>query len=35
MIQLSCFKACDVRGRFPDQLNNDIAYRIGGEYLKP
>ena len=38
MSQLSCFKAYDVRGRLPDELNNDIAYRIGrayGEYLKP
>ena len=38
MSQLSCFKAYDVRGRLPDQLNDDIAYRIGrayGEYLKP
>ena len=26
---LSCFKAYDVRGRVPDQLNEDIAYRIG------
>jgi phosphomannomutase len=38
MSQLSCFKAYDVRGRLPDQLNDEIAYRIGrayGEYLKP
>ena len=36
--ELTCFKAYDVRGRVPDQLNNDIAYRIGrayAEYLKP
>ena len=26
---LDCFKAYDVRGRVPDQLNSDIAYRIG------
>lgn len=26
---LSCFKAYDVRGRVPDQLNEDIARRIG------
>ena len=25
---LDCFKAYDVRGRIPDQLNEDIAYRI-------
>ena len=29
MTELSCFKAYDVRGRVPDQLNDDIAYRIG------
>ncbi len=36
--ELSCFKAYDVRGRIPDQLNEDIAYRIGKAYaafLKP
>jgi phosphomannomutase len=26
---LSCFKAYDIRGRLPDELNTDIAYRIG------
>lgn len=25
----SCFKAYDIRGRVPDQLNEEIAYRIG------
>jgi phosphomannomutase len=29
---LDCFKAYDVRGRVPDQLNEDIAYRIGRAY---
>lgn len=32
-----CFKAYDVRGRVPDQLNETIAYRIGrafAQYLK-
>jgi phosphomannomutase len=28
-VSLSCFKAYDVRGRVPDQLNEDIARRIG------
>ena len=28
-MQIDCFKAYDVRGRLPDQLNADIAYRIG------
>jgi len=27
--QIECFKAYDVRGRVPDQLNEDVAYRIG------
>lgn len=29
---LDCFKAYDIRGRLPDQLNDDIAYRIGRAY---
>ena len=35
---LACFKAYDVRGRMPDELNEDIAYRIGrafAEFLTP
>lgn len=35
---LSCFKAYDIRGRVPDELNEEIAYRIGRAYasfLKP
>lgn len=28
-MELTCFKAYDVRGRVPDQLNEDIAWRIG------
>ena len=38
MEKITCFKAYDVRGRIPDQLNEDIAYRIGRAYaafLKP
>jgi phosphomannomutase len=37
-IQINCFKAYDIRGRVPDQLNEDIAYRIGRAsalYLEP
>ncbi|MBB3225870.1 phosphomannomutase [Luteibacter sp. Sphag1AF] len=26
---MHCFKAYDIRGRVPDELNEDIAYRIG------
>ena len=29
-----CFKAYDVRGRIPDQLNEDIARRIGKGYAE-
>ncbi|MGJ8686334.1 MAG: phosphomannomutase [Spongiibacteraceae bacterium] len=32
MTALTCFKAYDVRGRIPDQLNEEIAYRIGRAY---
>ena len=28
-ISISCFKAYDIRGRVPDQLNDDVAYRVG------
>lgn len=34
---LTCFKAYDIRGKLGEELNEDIAYRIGrayGEYLK-
>lgn len=35
---LKCFKAYDIRGKLGEELNEEIAYRIGrayGEYLKP
>ncbi len=32
MTKLSCFKAYDVRGRIPSELNEDLAYRIGQSY---
>jgi phosphomannomutase len=32
MQEITCFKAYDVRGRVPDQLNEDVAYRIGRAY---
>ncbi|SMB29528.1 bifunctional protein (Includes: phosphomannomutase (Pmm); putative phosphoglucomutase (Glucose phosphomutase) (Pgm)) [Serratia proteamaculans] len=38
MEKLTCFKAYDVRGKLGEELNDDIAYRIGrayGEFLKP
>ena len=30
--ELTCFKAYDIRGRIPDELNEDLAYRIGRAY---
>lgn len=33
MSELSCFKAYDIRGRVPDQLNEEIAYRIGRAFV--
>jgi phosphomannomutase len=32
MTMISCFKAYDVRGRVPEELNQELAYRIGGAY---
>ncbi len=32
MTEITCFKAYDVRGRVPEQLNEDIAYRIARGY---
>ncbi|MGW8313868.1 MAG: phosphomannomutase, partial [Desulfuromonadales bacterium] len=37
-MKISCFKAYDIRGRIPDQLNEEIAYRIGrafAQFLQP
>ncbi|HEX7324025.1 MAG TPA: phosphomannomutase [Rhodanobacteraceae bacterium] len=31
---LACFKAYDIRGRVPDQLNPDIVYRIGRAFAQ-
>ncbi|MFO1348700.1 MAG: phosphomannomutase [Pseudomonadales bacterium] len=33
-IQINCFKAYDVRGRVPDQINEDVAYRIGRAFVQ-
>lgn len=38
MKKLDCFKAYDVRGRVPEELNVDLSYRIGrayAEFLQP
>ena len=32
MTKINCFKAYDVRGRVPEELDEDIAYRIGRGY---
>jgi phosphomannomutase len=32
--ELTCFKAYDIRGRVPDELNVDIAYAIGRAYAE-
>ena len=32
--EITCFKAYDIRGRIPDQLNEDIAYRVGRAYVE-
>ncbi|MFT7289503.1 MAG: phosphomannomutase [Halieaceae bacterium] len=34
MSEITCFKAYDVRGRIPDQLNEDVARRIGRAYAQ-
>jgi phosphomannomutase len=38
MTAITCFKAYDIRGRVPDELNTDVAYRIGrgyAEFVRP
>ena len=38
MISTDCFKAYDIRGRVPDELNPEFAWRLGrayAEFLKP
>jgi phosphomannomutase len=35
---ITCFKAYDLRGRIPDELNDDVAYRVArgyAQFLKP
>ena len=34
MNTLSCFKSYDVRGKVPEELNENIAYRIGRAYVQ-
>ncbi len=32
--EIKCFKAYDVRGRIPDEINEDVVYRIGRAYAE-
>lgn len=32
--ELTCFKAYDVRGQIPNQLNEDVVYRIGRAFVE-
>lgn len=31
---MKCFKAYDIRGRVPDELNEDVAYRLGRAFAR-
>ncbi|WP_100218283.1 phosphomannomutase [Dyella japonica] len=31
---MKCFKAYDIRGRVPDELNDDVAYRLGRAFAQ-
>jgi phosphomannomutase len=31
---ITCFKAYDLRGRIPNELNHDVAYRVGRAYAQ-
>jgi len=33
-IDITCFKAYDIRGRVPEELNDDVAYRVGRAYVE-
>jgi phosphomannomutase len=38
MTKITCFKAYDVRGRIPEELNEDVGYRIArayAEFIRP
>ncbi|HEY2783049.1 MAG TPA: phosphomannomutase CpsG [Steroidobacteraceae bacterium] len=34
MSSITCFKAYDLRGRIPDELNDDVAYRVARGYAQ-
>lgn len=33
-MEIRCFKAYDIRGRVPDELNEEIAYRVGRAFVE-
>lgn len=33
-IDITCFKAYDIRGKVPSQLNDDVAYRVGRAFVE-
>ena len=33
-MNITCFKAYDIRGRVPDELNDDVAYRVGRAFVE-
>ncbi len=33
-LDITCFKAYDIRGKVPDQLNTDVAYRVGRAFAE-
>ncbi len=33
-MNITCFKAYDIRGRVPEQLNDDVAYRVGRAFVE-
>ncbi|MBX2859054.1 MAG: phosphomannomutase [Cellvibrionaceae bacterium] len=32
--EITCFKAYDIRGKVPEQLNEDVAYRVGRAFVE-
>lgn len=34
MLTINCFKAYDIRGRVPSELNDEVAYRIGRAFVQ-
>lgn len=33
-MKITCFKAYDIRGRVPDELNDEVAYRVGRAFVE-